>query len=429
MEKCPICLAPLTPKGNCTFCRYQVNPPGFVRTWVVPVLGLVIFSVALGYYAIEVFKPLMTDMVSSFSSNSTEYSASVPPPETTYNPDNYPQLSATEIRELRSLFDNQLFEQLNERFDAFQAAAEEDPRNEKLLLRACDTFALADNELRPNFDLWITLFPEHYAPYLARAEHTLALALERRGTAYASETSEEQFAQMHDYLRETEADLDAARQINPRLVPAYVNAITIHNLEGNESLEQEVFDTGRVYAPASFALYDSMLWAHKPRWGGSYCEMDTLIRQALEYSEQNPKLYMLFVSPYADLAWYARRDKDYDKALELYATALAYGESFYIYRERAKTYRLMQNYSQAYADIQRSLELESTSIRNHIEAARILYKLGDLDASILHVYEATLLAPEDKELPEMQDWALRVTPRSTLDNREEVTRVLSLAVY
>jgi len=431
MPTCPICLAPLTPRGKCTFCRYDARRRGFIRTWVLPTFGIAVLFLGIGYYAVNYFTPAVSGMFKEFESArsaSGNYAASMPPPEQTYDPQEYDRLEVEEVRELRALFDARRFEELNARIDDYQTRLEQGPEHEDPLLRAFATFALPDPDLLPAFDHWAEATPDHYAPYQARAEHAMAMAAFSRGTAYASETSQEQFDGMHHYLRRCEDDLAAALQRNPRLLPAYLCSIRLHNLEGNDAQEDEAFTTARVYYPASFALYNRMLAARLPRWGGSYCQMDKLSREASDQGEVNPKLATLFGVIYADRAWYARRDKNYQEALDIYSEGLTYGESAYLYRERAKTYMYMQDYVNAGADIERSLELDPTSLRTREEASRIVYRLGNLDGSLEHIYLATLMAPEDDDLHSLQVWALKVIGGSTHPEKNDMQRVLTDAL-
>lgn len=406
ITECPKCKARFSFNGRCPKCgqlliRAKKNTfpillstVGYFAFIAVACLALyVLFSGNKGSSPWDRF---------SFAKNSE---ASVAPPSFRVCGTLKPTLSIQDCQDVRELFEKRQFDSLNKTAAEIQRAFEQDPSYEYKVVDFYGTFDSTLPEYETLLNEWVAHSPSHVAPYLARAEYYYYKGFESRGQKYSSKTSEQQFTGMHSYFQKALKDIDAALAINPRLLNAYAIRIFIYNADGGNNQEDAVFNNARHYFPSSFILYNAMAGAKRPRWGGSYAEMNRIAMQAYEHIRTNPELYMLFGRIYADQALEFQEKKEYDKALALYTKAIKYGEYYEFFKDRAWAYVKMKEYDRALTDINHSISLRPVKSSPYCLRATIYIEKGDSDAALREIRSMETMFPGDFDVRDLKVWA------------------------
>ncbi len=247
------------------------------------------------------------------------------------------------------------FVALTRAIETRQAQVERDIRQEAELATVVLSFDIADATATPLIDEWVAATPGSFAPRLGRAVHRVALAGASRGTRWASETSEEQFAGMETHLRGAVEDAQAVVAINPRVGEAYGVQIRAAMATGDQDDCAKAAGTGLLKLPASMRIRTALAICYLPRWGGSYRLIEELARESDRYLTQNPSLAAL----HGFVAWDQGNLAQNGSAeeLERYNAAILAGENVLFYRDRARAQINRQHYVEALEDTTRALAL------------------------------------------------------------------------
>ena len=198
------------------------------------------------------------------------------------------------------------------------------------------TFNTADPSITPLLDAWVEAEPKAYAPRLARAEHEIALAWDRRGTKWSSETSEEQKAEFQAFLVKAVEDAQEVVRRGRTLAEAYRILIVAAMGYGDQQACARVAERGIAAVPASLRIRVALAQCFLPRWGGSYALMEAVAAESDTQVERNRALSRSTASSPGTAARVAESDRQIDEALALYSQALDKGEHWLFYRHRAR---------------------------------------------------------------------------------------------
>lgn len=279
---------------------------------------------------------------------------------------------------------------------------------------------------------WVESSPAHFAPCLARAHYYVRMAWESRGQDYASETSKEQFAKMRFFFEKALKDLAASIAIDPNLLPAYLALMEIHKAQGERAANVALYLSAKARFPGSFLLYDTMIRASLPRWGGSYSEMEKIAMDGYVHVHDNPGLYCLFGEIYVDQAWNFRKDKNYDEAIALCTKAIGYGDHFRFFQERAQSYSEVKNLDKALEDLDRSIALRPVRADLYRARATVYLNKGEAKRAVEEI------AFMEKQFPgeiDPGEWKLRAAQRLVYEgytvfqtNLEEAAAKFGMAI-
>lgn len=328
------------------------------------------------------------------------YEVGVRPPNTVLHGPARVGPSAQESDQLRVLFDAGDYASLDSSLAAIQGSFEASSANDR---RSMDAFALAKragDEAR--LDEWVEHSPSSYAARLARAEYQYAAGRSARGTDWSSKTTDEQFRQMGARFAAARKDLDSALKMNPNLVGAYCLRIDIANASGEAAAEDAAIADALARFPHSYMVYDHTLAAKRPRWGGSYREMERFARQATTENPGDLAMVSLFGEIYADQANAAIMDDRYGLGLQLYLRASAYGENGRLLGNRAWAYYWEGETGKAFADVDRCIAWGGAEASAYILRASIYTDRGNKTLAAKDIATAALLAPGDLDLAQVQ---------------------------
>lgn len=315
-------------------------------------------------------------------------------------------LTLHQIEELRELFESRQFEALNLMYKTYQQDFVDDFNNEYKLQ---DAFGVFDTTLplyEELFEAWIAYSPGHCVPYLARAHYYWTKGWESRGYSWAKDTTQEQFRTMRQNFQKAADDASRALAINPKLLTAYIILMSISNATSDDAGLQDWSQAALELFPHSFLIHSSYMNAITPRWGGSYRQMENFAKAAEPYAQANPYLTFLYGYIYCDQAKVLKGEKRYDQAVVLYTKAMAFGDSWYFYNERAKVYHYyLKAPDKALADADYSIYLRSSRDESYRMRARIHFLKNDFDSALDDLQAAIVLNPTNSNTLSWQKWA------------------------
>src|SRR5262249_34921668 len=109
------------------------------------------------------------------------------------------------------------FQELTTLLEGYQKDFERDFRTEYTVSDAFYAFSTEGSAFESDLDEWIKELPDSYCAHLARGIHSPRRGWASRGTAYAGDTSHEQFQGMEGYFVKALPDLEFAQKKNPNL--------------------------------------------------------------------------------------------------------------------------------------------------------------------------------------------------------------------
>jgi tetratricopeptide (TPR) repeat protein len=253
---------------------------------------------------------------------------------------------------LRSLLWHGRFAELSRDIEELQARFEEDPLREYWPIDAADAFASATPELDAALDAWVKATPDSFAPYLARGSHGVALAYARRGAKYMPDTPASDVVAMQQSLGPAMADLVKARTLRPKLVAAMREQLRLLGLSSTRDSLKRVIDDALVVCPSCFRIRATYLNFARPRWGGSYGEMEDFARAVDD--QRWPRLHALRGYVDEDRANLLHQDKHLDEALAASDRACAKGDAADFLTTRAGIKMARGDTAGAIADLDRA---------------------------------------------------------------------------
>lgn len=332
------------------------------------------------------------------------------------------------------------FDELTDWIEGWQAAFEADPRKEYWPIDALGAFGTADPRLTEVLDRWVLARPASFVPHAAQGIHLSSVASARRGTKWANETSEEQFAQMRKFHALAKTALDKALELRPGLVAARRELISMDMAETGLASARRQIEAAVLACPECLQIRLKYLHSLHPKWGGSFDEMQLISKQAADLATRNPRLAPLtgFVDMIA--CEESRKQKRFEEATAACDRALASGDWFdalvakgtllrdqeryvasidaytsalklwpghkWTLRERAWSFYLADRPTEAAQDILAALradpfvvpaELHQAVVRELVREGALATQAGDLDEAMEHFDRALAISPYDPE--------------------------------
>lgn len=172
---------------------------------------------------------------------------------------------------------------------------------------------------------WLQGAPESAFANLARAAYYGGAAWKARGGRLVEETPRENLRRMSQAVAQAIPYLQKAVAINPRLVPAYTQMISLGRADSRPDLEQVGVRGAEVHDPACSEYATQWMRSLSPRWSGSYEEMLAFSSRLSKYVSTRPGLAVQIAAPYADRGDRLLSGKQYAEALEVLRIAVAIG--------------------------------------------------------------------------------------------------------
>jgi tetratricopeptide (TPR) repeat protein len=188
---------------------------------------------------------------------------------------------------------------LDERFRHFRDSSLSDPSQRGLLDNALDPFDADTETVGELAQKWVELAPHSQFALTARGEHYTAQAFAARGTDFVGKTPQENFRRMHELFAKARADLEAALAIDGKLIPAYVELMSIGAATSDRELIEHAAYAALKIDPADDGVYLEWMHASQPRWGGSMQAMQRVADKAARQLGRNPRLALMLEKPVA----------------------------------------------------------------------------------------------------------------------------------
>jgi tetratricopeptide (TPR) repeat protein len=237
---------------------------------------------------------------------------------------------------LRKLLEAGQYEDLDRQLSAIERAAAGRYDRENELWAAYIYLA----QLRPNndvrFDQWLERIPSTRA--------RLARAIFRSKQGWTGQARQSLAYVRGEFLTVLKADPDA--------LLAYDGLMMLCLVSEGPPCSAKWLQRGLARAPGSFNLRAMHLFGLKPRWGGTYEQMEAAAADAQKDVALNPRLRHLLGFADADRASVALRERRFAEAIALYTQALTHGPEPIYLAERAQAYVRAKRSSEALVDIE-----------------------------------------------------------------------------
>ena len=176
-----------------------------------------------------------------------------------------------------------------------------------------------------HLDRWAAARPDSWGAFSARGCRWINTGYERRGTAFAKDVTEAQWAGMRDAFARAESDLMRALELEPDGYVAYGYAMKMLKASGGPGQIRKWLDALVARDPFNYGVRRRAMESLSPRWGGSIEEMRQVAADAQGLADGNPRLRILPGFAEAEAAgidWRAGRRKEASRG---YRRALAHG--------------------------------------------------------------------------------------------------------
>jgi len=301
-----------------------------------------------------------------------------------------------EALRLQGLLQARRFQELNSFFEQRQSEFEKDFRLEAAVADWFDVLVQKRPGIEPILDDWVRQFPASWVPLIARGYYLYNRGWDTRGTNFAYQTTDAQFASLAGNHQQASMDFKKALQLNPKLVVAYQILISMAKAssdagEGSRQYLQRALEL----CPRCYEVRRQYLVELEPRWRGSYEEMGQFAAESQR--SDNPQLRALYGSSYWDSGNVAQNAGRFDEAIQLYTTALSYGEYWAYYYGRGAAAGRIKRYKEAADDLNRAIALRPTRGDPYIDRAICNGIRADFSAARRDITTARLL-------PHREDW-------------------------
>lgn len=257
---------------------------------------------------------------------------------------------------IRSLLASKAYGVLTQELEAKQRQFERSASEEDALWEAFLSFSDADPGLAEPLDSWVLASRGSWLAHLARGVYLEKRAFTSRGGASIDATSRQQLEAMASYADQAERDFRSALARNRNAVLAYDGLMFVGLLRGDSAITEDAYRAAIRIAPASYNLRAAMMFAWKPRWGGSYPQMKAVAVDAQRHLAENRRLASLFGLIPLDEAD-AISSSDPEQAVRVLSEALGATESAELLSERGRLYTRADRYKEGLADLERALAL------------------------------------------------------------------------
>ena len=275
---------------------------------------------------------------------------------------------------------------LDHQLSEYEMKAEKDPRYEMTAMVAFGAFDAGNSLIASKLNDWVTAAPNSYAALVARATCEVAIGQRYRGNGPGQDVPKETQAFVDKQLQAAVRDAGEAIKIHPNLAPAYALRIKAARIDGTDDEMARAKSDALSLVPGSFAVREQIMYAVRPRWGGSRQQMQQLADSSQYYAEQNPAMKFL-------TGWVTLDEGDdfadtgkWSDAIDKYTQAIQSGGEYWTsYRRRAAAYYATQQWQKAVNDGTRANDLYPDNSESLKLLAFATAQLQEPEPSILYM--------------------------------------------
>lgn len=232
----------------------------------------------------------------------------------------------------------------------------------------------ADNGVElSDLDAWVTETGSAHA-YMARAAYYVQEGWQARGNKYGKETEGYKLANFKALQALGAKDAATALGLKKDLLPAYIILISAA-YSGNTPIPmRQVLADAQRYFPGSLAYRESWILWLRPKWFGSYEEMNNFAAQARRYFALNPRLSLLYGYADAEMGNVALKQGNHGRCVTKYSKAMQHGVHSEWLDDRAECLYELGDYALALDDINLSLRIRPDAFSENLRR-RIMSEL------------------------------------------------------
>lgn len=181
------------------------------------------------------------------------------------------------------------------------------------------------------FDRWVGAYPQSYAALLARGTYEYRMAWAARGEKYLRDTPAPQIDSMMNWLRRARPDLTASLGLTAKPYLSALYLLNVSMLQGTAAERQRWYALGTSLDPGNTLVRYRYMFSLRPRWGGSYQQMEAFLGECQQQHLPPALLARLEMLIHADRAAEAMSAADNARTFDEWAQVLrladAAGES------------------------------------------------------------------------------------------------------
>jgi Domain of unknown function (DUF4034) len=166
------------------------------------------------------------------------------------------------------------------------------------------------------YDRWVQAYPNSYAALLARGAYLYRMAWAVRGEKYLTQTSAEQIAAMRNWLSRARPDLLASLKLANKPYLSTLYLLNVAMLQGSADERRRWYEQGMAIDPANALIRYRYMFSLRPRWGGSYRQMEDFLARTEAQQVPPARLARLAMLIHADMAEDAMQAADDEKTFE-----------------------------------------------------------------------------------------------------------------
>lgn len=265
------------------------------------------------------------------------------------------QHPATDMQKLKALIDNGQYIEAEYSIQTLQNMSMEDILWEPAYQNTIEGISYKNNFSQASLDKWVQSTDSAIA-YLARGSYFVMQGNLARGTAFASETTEEQFSLQADLHTRGVEDLQNAIEKDRTLFPAYTLLIMCSESSRIYVPAQRYLEEAIRVAPGGYLFRYQYLQTLMPKWGGSYEAMDAFTDKIDADAANYPLLWLLKGYALAERGEVAEDEKQYERAIGYYSEALQYGVHGHWLAHRASCLSRLGDFDAARKDIELAMQ-------------------------------------------------------------------------
>ncbi len=199
-----------------------------------------------------------------------------------------------------------------------------------------------------DLDSWVAATGSATA-YAARGAYKAKQGFGARGVKFFSETRTDQINEMQRSHDEATKDLQTAISKNPSLMPAYTWLIKMAKASDMPYDAKQILQKAEENDKRSYSVRDAYIGFLS--WRGSIEEIADFANQESHFADLNPRLWSLQGTADGQRAFILHRERNYASAVELYTSALKFGDNPRLLRMRSLCYSALNNKELSRADI------------------------------------------------------------------------------
>ncbi|WP_187265879.1 tetratricopeptide repeat protein [Alkalisalibacterium limincola] len=200
-----------------------------------------------------------------------------------------------QVDDIYRMLDAGELETLDALFRGYQAQDEAHPDGSLTLRAALKLFRRLDAISAG--ERWARLAPDSVYARMAGANAALERAWRARGTAFAQQTSRQQFREMRRFMDTALAHATRALELDEGLVQACALKAQVGRVDSRPDVRERALAHCLRVAPDSFQVWSEIYDGAEPRWGGSVEALAGVAAEARSRVARNPMLARLARDP------------------------------------------------------------------------------------------------------------------------------------